>query len=229
MRSGSGAQFLCVNPAIPHKFEHLSLAGASATTSPAARLAEPRPGRIHRLSQGNQRHSDAHQNDTGPARRAHVFAQNIFRAKSSDHIAQSRRGYHKADRLPGEQHQQSVKRQRHQWHASPKPAVTQSPAEKLQHLLRPEPLRLSRGLHAPSDGDLSSRAAKDEQRKKHADVHHASASRVTAVVRGFVCPTNSTPTQIRTTPTHRRGETASCRNTTAKKVSKAYPNAPAGM
>src|SRR5580692_8799755 len=26
MRSGSGAQFLCVKPAIPHKFEHLSTA-----------------------------------------------------------------------------------------------------------------------------------------------------------------------------------------------------------
>jgi hypothetical protein len=50
------------------------------------RLAPGNPEYIP-LSQGNQRHPETYQHDTRPARGAHLFSQDIFRAKRPDHVA----------------------------------------------------------------------------------------------------------------------------------------------
>src|ERR1700738_1806672 len=59
---------------------------------------------------GNKRNSCAHQHHADPTGRAHIFAQNIFRAQGTHHVAERRSRNHKADRLPGQQHQQRIKR-----------------------------------------------------------------------------------------------------------------------
>src|SRR5205823_5629449 len=101
--------------------------------------------------------------------------------------------------------------------------------KELEQRHRPQSGRFTSRLHSVRDRDLASCAAKNQNRKCQNDAHQATTSLATAVVLGFVCPTSRTPTQINATPTQRRGETASCRKTTANSVSNAYPNAPAGI
>src|SRR5258708_35772841 len=105
--------------------------------------------------------------------------------------------------------------------ASPEPAVGHPPPQELKQRSRPQSCWFAGGLHAMSDGDLAASAAENQNRKRKNDARHATASLATAVVRGFVCPTSSTPVQIKTTPIQRRGDTDSCKKTTASKVSSA--------
>src|ERR1700737_196586 len=78
----------------------------------------------------NKRNSRANERHADPPRRAHILAQNVFRAQRPHHVAKRRGRNHKADRLPGQQHQQRIKRKRHQRHARPEPAVPQRAAKK---------------------------------------------------------------------------------------------------
>src|SRR5207245_3488209 len=106
---------------------------------------------------------------------------------------------------------EGIERERHQRNAGPKPAVPHRTSQKLDYRPWPQPRRLTYRLHSVGDGDLAASAAQDQHRKSHDDtnVHQAATSLGTSVVRGLVCPTRRTPTQIRTTPIHRRGETDS--------------------
>src|SRR5713226_10414923 len=178
---------------------------------------------------GNQRDACANQENTGPSREADLFAQDVLCAKRADHVAERRRRNHQTDGLPGKQYQQRVKRKRHQRHARPEPAIAHCSPQELKQLQQSQTRGFTSGLHSVGDGDLAPGAAENQNGKCQNDPHHATASLATAVVRGFVCPTNSTPTQISATPNQRRGETDSCKKTTASKVSRAYPNAPAGI
>src|SRR5260370_152529 len=73
--------------------------------------------------------------------------------------------------------------------------------------------------HCSAESLVASGAAQYQHREQQCNAHHAATSRTTAsVVRGLVWPTSKTPTQISTTPTQRRGETFSCRKTTARRV-----------
>src|SRR5258708_20105461 len=58
----------------------------------------------------NKRYSRAHQHHSDPPRRAHLLAQNIFRAQRAHHVAQRRSWNHKTYRLPRQQHQQRIER-----------------------------------------------------------------------------------------------------------------------
>src|SRR5258707_14668119 len=62
---------------------------------------------------GNKRDSHAYKHHTNPPGRTHVFAQNIFRSQRAHDVAERRSWNHKADRPPGKQHQQRIKRKRH--------------------------------------------------------------------------------------------------------------------
>src|SRR6266480_1834760 len=181
------------------------------------------------LTRRNQRNPRANQHDARPTRGAHLLAQDVLGTQCADNVAERRCGNHKADGLPGKQNQQRIKGQCHQRRARPEPPIAYCPHQELKQSPRPQPRRLTGRLHSVGDGDLASGAAKNQDAKCKNDAHQAAASLGTAVVRGFVCPTSSTPTQIKTTPTQRRGDTDSCKKTTASNVSNAYPNAPAGM
>src|SRR6266478_1819587 len=169
---------------------------------------------------GDKRDSRANQYHPDPAGRAYILAQNIFRAQGAHYIAQRRSWNHEADRLPGEQHQQRIEGECHQRHARPEPAVTQRAPKEGQQFSWAQARRLPGSLHPEGYGDFAARSAEDQHPQKQRHTNHAATSRTaTSVVRGRVWLTSSTPTQIRMTPTHRRGDTASCRNVTANKVS----------
>src|SRR5262249_31235872 len=148
----------------------------------------------------------------------------IFCAECADHVGQGGRRNHEADGLPGKQNEQCVKRKRHQRNANPEPSIAHGPAQKLENFFRSQALWLARGLHAIGHRNFATGAAGKEKRKQKECGGHATTfcwGTTTSVVRGFVWPTSSTPMQIRTTPTQRRGETLSCRKTTARNVSNA--------
>src|SRR5690349_22361699 len=104
---------------------------------------------------GNKRNSRAHQQHANPPNRAHVFAQNIFRAERAHDVTQRRRGNHKTDSLPREQHQHRIKSDGHQWYASPKPSITHRAPKKRQKLSRAQPRGFADRLHAAAHGDFT--------------------------------------------------------------------------
>src|ERR1700757_2947524 len=66
---------------------------------------------------GNKRDSNAYQHHANPPSGAHLFAQNIFRAKRTYDVTERRGRNHEADCLPGQQDQQRVEGDGKQGHA----------------------------------------------------------------------------------------------------------------
>src|SRR5579859_1058382 len=180
---------------------------------------------------GNKRHSRTHKHDAGPAGQAHIFAQNVFCAERADHVAERGSRNHETDRLPGKQHQQRIERERQQRHSRPQPSALHRAPKEGRKFSRTQARRLPSRFHSVRERNLSAGATQDLQAEQERHAHHAATSRriATSVVRGRVCPTSKTPTQMRRTPTQRRSDTVSRKKTTASSVSSAYPNAPAGM
>lgn len=87
MRSGSGAQCLWVNPAIPHKFASLSARPRDFTIAKLY-FSKPRLRGIHPLPKRDQRNSRANHHNSSPTRHRNIFTQNVFRAERSHYIAQ---------------------------------------------------------------------------------------------------------------------------------------------
>src|SRR6202022_625261 len=109
------------------------------------------------------------------------------------------RGNNKTNGLPGEQHQQCIKRQRHQWHARPKPSVGQCSSQKRDKLSWTEFLPFTHSFHPVGDRNLAAGGAQDQYDEQQHDADHAATSSrcaTTSVVRGFVWLTSSTPMQI---------------------------------
>src|SRR5262249_34217230 len=73
------------------------------------------------LARSDKSHSGADQQDAGPANRADIFAQDVFRAQCAYNVVKCRGGDHKTDRLPGKKDQKRIKRKREQRNTGPKP------------------------------------------------------------------------------------------------------------
>src|SRR5690348_6960241 len=184
----------------------------------------------------DQSDSDADQKHAEPAGERNVFAQDVLRSEGADNVAQGRSGNDEADRLPGKQNQQRVERQGHQRNSQPEPAVANGPAQENEQFPGPKAGGLARALHAVGNGNLTAGTAANKNRKQGEGGGHIATSSgsgsgsgsgtgggkdIFSVVRGLVCPTQRTPTQMRTTPVQRPKVTCSCRKTTARRVRKA--------
>src|ERR1700733_13232313 len=173
---------------------------------------------------GDEGDAGADQGDSGPAAGADFFAEEIFCCERAEDVGIERGcGDDEADGLPGKKKQERVEAGGEERDAGPEPGIAQRAAEEGEDFARSKAHGFTGDFHGVGDDDFAGGATEDED-GEHDDAADHAATRswaMTSVVRGLVRPTVRTPAQISATPIQRRGETASWRKMTARRVTSA--------